>query len=348
MYRYLLTTAALAILAAWALPLGAQTEDSQQQQSSQRSGARPYLGVTIESSAREGQGQGLTIAAVTPNSPASRAGLRVGDTITAVNNHSVRDFEDLQNVLSRHHAGEKLNFKVMQNGQEKTLPVTLRPRPAGYAQRGQESAEEEEQGQTGGAAQGRYGQENEEESGRSQRRQGRLDQEEQQQPGRFGQFNQGRGAAFLGVQARPLTPQLRSQRGIEAEEGVLVTEVVPGSPAEQAGLRAGDVISRVNNEEINSPEDLRRAVRQAGVGRRLRMEIQRGNQERQVTARLEGSPVEFSMPGQRSYGQFSEEDQTGQGSQSPEIRRLERRIQQLERRIRELEQNQNSSRGSPR
>jgi C-terminal processing protease CtpA/Prc len=335
MYRYLMTTAAVALMAAWASPLGAQTEDQHSSQNQGRSGARPYLGVTIESNAEQGQTHGLAIAAVTPNSPAARAGLRTGDTITAVNNHAVRNFEDLQNVLSRHHPGEKLNFKVMHDGQEKTVSVTLRPRPAGY---GQESAEEEDQGQFGGAGQGRFG------------------EEEQEQPGRFGQSNQGRqgqfsqggrGTAFLGVQTRPLTSQLRNQQGIEAEQGVLITEVVPGSPAQQAGLRAGDVITQVNDQEITSPEELREAVHQAGVGHRLKMEVQRDNRERQLTARLEASPVEFGMPGgQRSYGQFSEEGQGAASGQSAEIRRLERRIQQLERRLRTLEQNQGSSSSS--
>src|SRR5439155_5653014 len=86
------------------------------------------------------QAQGVTIAAVTPKSPAARAGLKPGDAITAVDNHPVKDFEDLQNFLSRHHPGEKLNFKVMHNGQEKTMSVTLQPRPARHER--DEAAEE--------------------------------------------------------------------------------------------------------------------------------------------------------------------------------------------------------------
>jgi predicted metalloprotease with PDZ domain len=330
MYKHFVTAAALAILAVGTQALPAQ--DPADSEHSGHQGAKPYLGVMIGAHADQGQAPGVSIAAVSPNSPAANAGLKAGDTITAVENQPVKNFEDLQNILARHHVGDKLTFQVMHNGEHQTLSVTLRPRPANWDQERQEGTEEEEHGRFRRPPAGHSGDdETDQDRGRSEE-------------GRFQQ--RGRGTAFLGVQTRELTPELRSQRGIEAKEGVLVTEVVPGSPAEKAGLRAGDVITEVGDQEISSPQDLRQAVHRAGPGHRLTMEIQRGSRQRQVTARLESGPVDFGMPpGQRSYGRFSDqEEEMAPGGQTRELRRLERRIQQLERRIRELErQNSNGS-----
>src|SRR5262249_18568492 len=49
--------------------------------------------------------------------------------------------------------------------------------------------------------------------------------------------------AFLGVQTQPLTPEIKRRLNIEAEAGVVVTEVVPRSPAAQTGLKRDDVIT---------------------------------------------------------------------------------------------------------
>ena len=69
------------------------------------------------------------------------------------------------------------------------------------------------------------------------------------------------GRARLGVSIQGMTSQLAEYFG--AKEGVLVTTVREDSAAENAGLRAGDVITAVNGQPVTSPADLTRAIREA-------------------------------------------------------------------------------------
>jgi membrane-associated protease RseP (regulator of RpoE activity) len=66
---------------------------------------------------------------------------------------------------------------------------------------------------------------------------------------------------YLGVQLVELTPELREHYGATAEHGVLVGKVEPGSPAEAAGLRVGDVIVALDGESIDGSWDVRHHVR---------------------------------------------------------------------------------------
>jgi S1-C subfamily serine protease len=64
------------------------------------------------------------------------------------------------------------------------------------------------------------------------------------------------GRSFVaGAQLAPLNPALGEY--FRVEEGVLVMEVVEGTPAQEAGLVAGDVIVRVGSQDVSSLEDLR-------------------------------------------------------------------------------------------
>lgn len=65
---------------------------------------------------------------------------------------------------------------------------------------------------------------------------------------------------FLGVEVVELSPELRLHYGSDEERGVLVSKVVPDSPAAVSGLRVGDVITAVEDEDVDSRRDLRRLV----------------------------------------------------------------------------------------
>ena len=68
----------------------------------------------------------------------------------------------------------------------------------------------------------------------------------------------------LGVYLSDLTPQTREYFGIERNtRGVVVTDIEPNSPAAKAGIRAGDVISMVDQERVNSPSNVIDKVKQA-------------------------------------------------------------------------------------
>ena len=75
-------------------------------------------------------------------------------------------------------------------------------------------------------------------------------------PGELGYFGGGR----LGIGVESLTDQLANYFGVKESKGVLVTQVDESSPAAKAGLKAGDVITAVDNETVDGIDSLIRAV----------------------------------------------------------------------------------------
>jgi membrane-associated protease RseP (regulator of RpoE activity) len=102
-------------------------------------------------------------------------------------------------------------------------------------------------------------------------------------PGRAGQ---GR----LGVRLLEMTPELRAHYGAPRDAGVLVAGVASGSPAEKAGLRAGDIITRAGGEHVETAADLARAVRHAKTGDSPELEISRDRAATHVTVKVERRP----------------------------------------------------------
>jgi serine protease Do len=90
----------------------------------------------------------------------------------------------------------------------------------------------------------------------------------------------GAGTALAGVQIRSLTPQIANQLGISpTTAGVVVTQVNVGSAAEEAGLRAGDVILEINQKRITSVADFKRQAHRLGKkGTAVLLINRRGNQ----------------------------------------------------------------------
>jgi serine protease Do len=82
----------------------------------------------------------------------------------------------------------------------------------------------------------------------------------------------------LGVTVKDITPELRRQLGIREKSGVIVIDVASGSPAEDAGLRAGDVIKEVNRKPVKSVKDYETLIAKAREDEPLLLLIQRGNQ----------------------------------------------------------------------
>jgi serine protease Do len=81
----------------------------------------------------------------------------------------------------------------------------------------------------------------------------------------------------LGVTLAPLSDQLATYFGVK--EGVLVSSVETDSPAGRAGLRAGDVITRINGRDVRGPGDVTRAVRDAQGGATLDVRLFRDRKD---------------------------------------------------------------------
>lgn len=99
----------------------------------------------------------------------------------------------------------------------------------------------------------------------------------------FGEVRRGR----LGVGIQDLTPELAAAFNIEARGGAVVSQVEPGSPADKAGVQAGDVVTGVNGKRVSDASQLRNAVGLLRIGSDVRLELLRDGNAIQLTARVE-------------------------------------------------------------
>ena len=81
----------------------------------------------------------------------------------------------------------------------------------------------------------------------------------------------------LGLVLRDLSPEVAGPLGYEAYTGALVTGVVPRSPAEQAGLVVGDVVTEVNRQRVKDVAGVRATLEKGGAGANVLLRVQRGD-----------------------------------------------------------------------
>ncbi|MEM6251561.1 MAG: HhoA/HhoB/HtrA family serine endopeptidase [Cyanobacteria bacterium P01_D01_bin.156] len=98
---------------------------------------------------------------------------------------------------------------------------------------------------------------------------------------------------YLGVQIADLTPEIAKRNNedpnssmlIPEVKGVLVIRVLPDTPAAAAGLRRGDVITRIDEQSLETSNQLQSYVDQAKIGQRLRLNLRRGDQAQTITVK---------------------------------------------------------------
>jgi serine protease Do len=95
---------------------------------------------------------------------------------------------------------------------------------------------------------------------------------------------------WLGVSATAVTPTIQQYYHLAVDAGVLIVSVSSGSPADEAGLRAGDVIVKIDNQDISTATELSTAIASHQIGDQLEIVYYHGNQQQVVTATLEESP----------------------------------------------------------
>lgn len=96
--------------------------------------------------------------------------------------------------------------------------------------------------------------------------------------------------AFLGVRPADLTPPIAERFGIDLESGVLIISITEGSPAGEAGVEEGDVVVGIDGDEIRIVEDLLARLREHAPGDRVRLELVRDGEHREVEVRLGDRP----------------------------------------------------------
>lgn len=267
-----------------------------------------YLGVVIQDVSAERlsalklkEERGVEVTMVDQDAPAGKAGLKEHDVILDYNGTRVDGAEQLRRLIRETPAGRTVALGISRDGSSMNLQVQL----GDHAKVAADHAH-------------KFTHENFEVMVPRLRELPELNIEIS-------------GAPPLGIQIDPVGRQLGEFFGVKNGEGLLVRSVEKGSAAEKAGLKAGDVIVRADNEKISERSDLRKALRARKEGGKVALAIVRDKHEQTVTVDVparktrEGSSLEFSLPDQPGIDELTSKLRAMQ----PEIKR------QIEKQIRE-------------
>jgi serine protease Do len=298
--------------------------------------AKAWLGVytqALSPELREGldyQGEGVLVNRVVAESPAERAGVRKGDVIVSVNSRSVSMPEELAFVVAAARVGQEVSLVVVRDGVKRTLAAKLAARPA--------ERELEELSPEAPEAPEKPGAPEKPEDVRVRKFVRRVEPGsgdfenffdlEQLDPGMW-MMRLGRGR--LGVRVESLSPDLGGYFGVPDGKGALVLEVVKDTPAERAGIKAGDVIVRVGTDAVADADDLVSALR--GEKGRVSLVTVRKGQKRTVEVVLEEGPRAVRIkPGEGAVVLPDREELREQLRQlREEMRQLRLKLERLER-----------------
>jgi serine protease Do len=198
--------------------------------------SRGWLGILIQDVNRElaesfgmKQPRGAVVLRVLPDSPAAKAGFKVGDVVVEFNGKKIYRSSDLPLAVGQADIGSKSKVAVIREGKSKTLTVTIAELPS------------EDQ---------------------------LAEQRPTAEPGKAE-------ADKLGLRVESLTAEQRKQRELD-KRGVLVREVEAG-PARSAGIRPGDILLMINNQDVTSAEQFAKLIKSLPAGKSVPVLIQRGD-----------------------------------------------------------------------
>ncbi|HHB92770.1 MAG TPA: DegQ family serine endoprotease [Thioploca sp.] len=104
----------------------------------------------------------------------------------------------------------------------------------------------------------------------------------------FGEVQRGQ----LGIRLQELTPKLATAFGISNNKGAVIAKVEPGTAADKAGLKSGDVIIAINNKTINSATDVRNKIGLLRIGEQVKVTVIRKNKTYNIYAIIADSKVD--------------------------------------------------------
>jgi serine protease Do len=200
-----------------------------------------FLGVHVEDVTKENMSRygmrdvrGVGVTEIVKDSPAEKAGLRKDDVILAFNGESVTSTRKLHRLVSESSADQNVRLTISRGGSEQEVSATLSKRQ-GTGMLNAKIREDFKQ---------------------------KMEQFKKEMP----RIKSGDGTWVIntgsyrriGIATQTLSKQLADYFGVS--EGILVTSVNDNSPAAKAGLKAGDVITAVDGEKVNSPGEISRAI----------------------------------------------------------------------------------------
>jgi serine protease Do len=207
--------------------------------------------------------RGAVIGKVLPDSPAANAGLKQNDVITEINGLRIEGTTQFRRMIHEIPAGRAVQLTVWRDGRSQTITATL------------------------GKSEGRRGSGMMNGPDTFSFRMPNIP--EMPEVAGLGDLNNlvvtAQGQARLGINAENLQGDFGNYFGAPDGEGVLVREVFPDSPAANAGLKAGDVITSVGGERVRTTSELRDKVRSGKDAKSLSLGVLRNKSS--LTLRVE-------------------------------------------------------------
>jgi serine protease Do len=221
-------------------------------------GGEGFLGIYAENISRENMGRyhvnqvrGVGVTRIVKDSPAEKAGLRQDDVILRVDGENITSVRKLNRIVSELAPDQSVKITVSRNGSEQDITATIGKRSANFFTKDLLGKQPKVWKWEGNEP-------------REWKFEGPLLNKSFPNNGdlTFMLDNSRR----IGVSTMELTKQLADYFGITGGKGVLVTAVTEDGPAAKAGVRAGDVITAVDGEAIDSPGDVTRVINRKKEG----------------------------------------------------------------------------------
>ena len=196
--------------------------------------------------------RGVEVKNVDEDSPAAKAGVKVGDVILDYNGQRVEGMEQFVRFVRETPVGRAVKLLISRSGATQTLTATIGSRPSNMIYLGGDDFH--------------------------------FTMPEIRIPDipRVVTSWQSR---TLGVDSESLNSQLAEFFGVK--EGVLVRSVIKGTAAEKAGLKAGDVITKIGDRKVTSPKDISNALRSVSSGKAFPVTVIRERKETTLNATIE-------------------------------------------------------------
>lgn len=309
-----------AILAAMVLALGLGAAGTARSQEDSK--GRPWLGInmqTIDDDLKDAYGgrNGVLVSRVASGSPAKSAGILRGDLIIRIDGKDIDDSDALSDAIASHEVGEKVSVTLVRDDRERTIVATLAERP-----------DDDDEGMPVPYAP---------RAPRPPRAPRAPYQSWGWNGNEFPRMMMFDSRPRLGVRIESLNDQLGDYFDTPSGKGVLVVEVIDDTPAKDAGMRAGDVITKVDGKVIEDTDDLHRALRAASGETQIEV-LRKGT--RQVLTPTLRAPRTRSMTWSSDDDSDEVKSKTKSKSSmsSSEEAQLRKEIDELRRELEELKQ----------
>ena len=254
---------------------------------------------------------GVRVQQVNEDSPAAKAGLREGDVVVDFEGEKIRSARQFSRLVEETVAGHAVKLGIVRNGNRQTVEVTPESRTLGWGIDGDRIGRDFERSMRDWEPRLREIEPRLRElEPRLRELEPRLREIEprlRELAPRLREFRFD-GPAFdfnfdnvipgsvrgrLGVQIESLSPQLADYFGVK-DGGVLVSSVTKDSPADKAGLKAGDVITSINGDRVRTYDDLINELR--GKSGDVAVGIVRDKKESTIKASIEQPPARPRRP----------------------------------------------------